>query len=211
MDRDNKTTIFLIRHGQSEINILRPRRIGGMKSNAQLTQTGIEQAKLTSELVREFTFHAFYSSPLDRALKTAEIIAAPHGKPVEKIRGFIENDCGRWEGLSYDEIMKNDREYYDKWMADSEVVPFPEGENYQQVLDRALAALDEIIKRHPGETVLIVSHNAVLKVLIAHALGLPTSKCRSIKTSNLGITVLESKNGRFSVRTLNSIFHLRRF
>ncbi len=211
MGDSSVTTIFLVRHGESEINRLKPRRLGGMKSDAPLTQLGIEQATLTSEFMRDFNIHAFYASPLDRAYRTAEIIAARHGKAVEKVRGFIENDCGRWEGLTYEEIMANERDYYDKWMEHPEVVSLPDGENYLQVQQRALAALDEIVSRHSGETVLIVSHNTVLKVIIARAMDLNISKCRSIKTGNLGITTLESENGRLSARTVNSIFHLKKY
>jgi broad specificity phosphatase PhoE len=211
MDKKGVTTIFLIRHGESEINREKPRRLGGMKSNSPLSELGVEQAELTSRYMRDFAIQAFYSSPLDRAYVTAEIIARPHGKPVGKVQGFIENDCGRWEGKTYEEIMLNEREYYDKWMAHPETVPLPEGEDYRQVQERALAALDEVVARHPGESVVIVSHNTVLKVLISHALGLDLSNSRNVKTGNLGITILESKNEKLSVRTLNSIFHLKKY
>ena len=211
MEKKSVTTIFLIRHGESEINKMKPRRLGGMKSNSPLSELGVEQAELTSKFMRDFTIHAFYSSPLDRAYVTAEIIARPHGKPVEKIQGFIENDCGRWEGKTYEEIMLNEREYYDKWMAHPEAVPLPEGEDYRQVQQRAVAALNAVVARRPGEAVVIVSHNTVLKVMIAHVLGLDLSKSRNVKTSNLGITILESKNETLSVRSFNLVFHLKKY
>ena len=127
------------------------------------------------------------------------------------MQGFIENDCGRWEGRTYEDIMASEREYYDKWMAHPETVPLPEGENYQQVQERALSALNEIVERNTGRTLLVAAHNTVLKVILAHALGLHISQSRNVKTSNLGISILENKNGKLAVRTLNAVFHLKKY
>jgi phosphoserine phosphatase len=148
---------------------LEPRRFRG-RADLKLTDKGIAQAEATARRVAaSWQPRAFYASPLGRTLRTARIIAEPLRLPVQALDTLIDIDYGQWQGLTLDEAK-------DRWPAEAglwhrrpDLARPPGGETLQDVLARGAEALRLIIGRHPQETVLLVGHDSVNRVILLHA------------------------------------------
>jgi broad specificity phosphatase PhoE len=199
---------LLVRHGATENNDARPPRLQGQRLDPGLSDKGHRQAELTGEALAAHTLAAVYASPLGRARETAEAIARPHGLDVQTVDGLIECSVGDWEGRYWAEIQESEPDAYQAFIADPEHNPYAGGESLGEVCDRALPAIGSIVARHLGETVVVVAHNVVNRVLLARLIGLPLGKARTIDQQNCGVNVLRWQKGMLSLRTANAAFHL---
>src|SRR5262249_35583896 len=111
-----KTVLYLIRHGATEANLARPPILHGRKYNPPLAPLGIRQAEATRDFLAIRPLEHCYSSPLRRALQTAEIVATPHGLSPLPIPALTECDIGRWDGLDWQTIRSRDGEAYRHFM-----------------------------------------------------------------------------------------------
>ena len=161
--------LLLVRHGETEWNA--QNRFQG-HSDLPLSEMGKRQALAARRKLAREELHAAYSSDLRRAWETAEIIAAPHQLPLRAEPRLREIHFGEWEGLTSDEIRERYPEASAAYMVDPVNVPPPGGEALSQVATRVQAALDEIVRAHQDETVLLVGHGGTLLVLISLVLGL---------------------------------------
>jgi len=156
------TRLILVRHGETDWN-LEGRWQG--QSDVPLNQRGLEQAaRLARELARTYSIGAIYSSDLSRALHTAEAIAVETGRPVHVDARLRESNLGEWEGLQIQTIQETYREVFDKRVLDPWTVAPPGGETAWEVRQRIADALSDMAARHPGETVVVVTHGFVLAV-----------------------------------------------
>ncbi|MBI4268150.1 MAG: histidine phosphatase family protein, partial [Chloroflexi bacterium] len=165
------TTIILARHGETEWN---REEIFRGRIDVTLNQTGIRQAELLAEYLREAKIEAVYSSPLRRALMTAQPIARYHSLEVEITPALIDIDFGRWQGLSLQQVKAQDTELYELWINNPHEVKIDGGESLAQVRERTMVVVNEAITRFQ-DTVVLVSHRAVNKVIICALLGLDNS------------------------------------
>ena len=157
------TKIIFVRHGHSVANL---KGIFGGRIDVELTETGIAQAKAVSEyILKNYKIDKVYSSTLQRAWKTAEIIASPHDMEVTRDCRLCEIYGGDWEGLFFDEIEKKYPEEFEVWRNDLGNVQTPNGENLHDVQKRGLEAVFEIAHNNSGKTVLIVAHRVLLITL----------------------------------------------
>ncbi|MBI3091310.1 MAG: histidine phosphatase family protein [Candidatus Tectomicrobia bacterium] len=159
--------IYLLRHGETEWN--RQRRVMGSLPIA-LSDTGVQQARALAEALARRPLAAVYSSPLRRAMETAEILAAPHGLAPVPVPGFTELPFGEWEGKSWDELRL--LRLYQDWRADPTSITLPGGGTIAQVQERAVAALERLRAAHPEQRLAVVSHAEVIKCLLCHYLGI---------------------------------------
>lgn len=113
---------------------------------------------------------AFYASDLRRAAETAAIIAAPHHRPVSLVPALREVNFGCWEGLTYDQVCSAYPQAFREWLFHPEETRIPGGESFAEVKARAWAAVRDIVTRHPGETVLAVSHGGTIRAILSAAL-----------------------------------------
>jgi broad specificity phosphatase PhoE len=187
------TEIVLVRHGETEWNVTD--RFRG-RMDIELNSVGIRQAELLSDYLKTWDIEAVYASPLKRTLKTAEIIAEPHGVNVKKVSGLIDFSAGEWEGLSVQEVKEKYGGLFAAWVSHPEKVKIPKGESLDEVTVRAMAVVAEVIRKHKG-IVIMVSHRVVNKVLICALLGLDNSHFWNIKQDNCGITIFSHEGGRF--------------
>jgi broad specificity phosphatase PhoE len=148
-----------------------------------------------------------FTSPLRRARETAEIVAEPHGLAPEPVPHLIECDVGNWEGMSWDDIRTRDRQYYESFERDCATVPYMGGESFQQVQDRAVPAMENVIASSNGH-IAVVTHNIVGRVYVAHVLRIATARAREIQLDNTGISIVDISDGRPKLTTLNSVLHL---
>ncbi len=201
-----RTLMYLIRHGATEANLAKPARLQG-RSDVPLAAFGVKQAEATRDALSHRQFVAAYTSPLVRARRTAEIIA-PYLTP-QSLDAFRECDVGRWEGMDWDAIRRDDAEAYDHYMADPGTHGYPGGETFADVLARTTPAFTELFRKHEGEAFLVVSHHVVNRTYLAATLGLHQQAGRSVALDNCGISVVVQTPERTRVKMWNATVHLR--
>jgi broad specificity phosphatase PhoE len=162
------TRLYLVRHGATQLTAEDrfSGAVGVDLSNEGRAQVGALSRRLVSEPIS-----AVYCSPLSRTVETAQILAEPHElTPVQK-GGLREISHGRWEGLTRPEVEGRFPEEYAAWEADPFTFAPKDGESGVGVLARALPVIREIVVSHAGQSVLVVSHKATLRLLISSLLG----------------------------------------
>ena len=199
------TEIILVRHGETEWNVA---EIFRGRIDIELNETGIKQAAFLAEYLGNLKIDAVYSSPLKRALKTAEIITGYHKLDVEIVLGLIDFNYGRWQGLSHQEVKDKYKEFYTEWISHPERVEIPAGESLDEVRKRARGVVDDVIAKYRG-SVALVSHRVVNKVLICTLLGLDNSYFWNIRQDTCGITTFVYEKGRFILTKHNDTSYLK--
>jgi broad specificity phosphatase PhoE len=167
------TTIVLARHGETDWN-----REGRFQGHADppLNETGRAQAaELSATLARE-EIVAVYSSPLRRAMETAEVIAAAHGLEPIAVAALREVDVGSWEGLTRSEVEQRFPDQYARWLEGGQ--GWEDGETYEQMGKRVVAALLELAASHNGERILAVTHGGPIRAAFAFADGTTHAEAR---------------------------------
>lgn len=197
-DRTLTTRVVLVRHGQSSYNS--ERRIQGRSDASTLTEKGRDDARKVGAALSRLTFAAVYTSPLQRAKQTAEVILDCLTTSPQKLQAsdqLMEIDLPLWEGLLLQEVRDKFPEDYRCWQQRPDellmVVPQQGAREHFPVLalyEQAQQFWQEILPRHEGETILIVGHNGINRALISTALGTSPSRYHSIQQSNCGISVL---------------------
>jgi probable phosphoglycerate mutase len=200
------TRIYLVRHGQTAWN---KEEIFRGRTNVPLDETGLRQAELVGRYFKGMEIHGIYSSPLARARETAEKIAQLHNLKVQPLQGIIDMSFGNWEGQSHRDIQKNDKETYHQWVETPHLVRLPGGESLDDVRMRAMAALDEVIQKHPGKTLVLVTHRVVNKVLISGILGLDSSHFWQIAQDTTAINLIQHRDGKYVLLLMNETCHLK--
>lgn len=200
------TRIILIRHGQTEWN--REERFRG-RVDIDLDEVGLKQAEAAAEWVAQWEVTAIYSSPLKRAMATAEAIAQRLGLQVKPLEGINDMDFGRWQGISIADVRQNYPEFFDLWRYGPEQLRIPDGENLEDVRKRVVATIDDLVAKHQNETVALITHRVVCKVLLCHLLGLDNSHFWQIAQDATAINLFDVWDGRFTVRLINDTCHLR--
>lgn len=200
------TKIILVRHGQTPWN---KDKIFRGSRDIPLNDQGREEARLAGEWLRGETMQAAYCSPLSRARDTGEAIARHHGLMVTDLPGLTDLCYGDWEGLPLTEVKTKYADLYRRWETSPQSVRFPGGETLDEVKARALAAVDEVVQRHPGQTVLLAAHRAVNKVLIAALIGLDNSHFWRIGQDTTAINRFDWTGNAWQIMGLNDTCHLR--
>jgi broad specificity phosphatase PhoE len=150
-----------------------------------------------------------YTSPLARAVETAESIALPHGLAPVPDEGLREIDFGEVEGMAYDEIRASRPELFRAWMETPTAVRFPGGESYADLRGRVLATVSGIREQHAGEAVAIVAHGGVVRVVLADALGLADDAVFRLDQAYGAVSVVDWPGGEPVVRAVNALLYSR--
>jgi broad specificity phosphatase PhoE len=194
--------LLLARHGQSVSNAVR--RFQGAQDVA-LSELGARQAEALGRAIRRLPIAAVYTSPLERARRTAEIAAAGLGVPLTPVDDLRELSLGEWEGRTVEEIRALPGDPYERWVRDPLVCLPPGAEPLPEVQARVVSAMGDIAAAHPnGQQVLVVCHGGVISAYLAHCLGLPLSSIWRLTLSNGSLTEVAPPN----VRSVNSTRHL---
>ena len=196
----------LVRHGQTEWN--RVERFRG-RVDIALNETGIRQAQAAGEILASTPVKAVFSSPLARAFRMADIIAARLGLRVEVLEGLVDFNYGDWQGMSPEEVAAKYPDLHRQWLESPDKVRIPGGESLDDARDRAMGAVADLAARFPDETVLLVSHKIVCKVILLAVLGLDNSRLWQVEQDNAAINIFEcSEAGAFTLLLLNDTCHL---
>jgi broad specificity phosphatase PhoE len=201
------TQLILVRHGQTAWN-KQPRFRS--QADIELDETGIAQAQATANRLYDFSIAAVYSSPLKRAMATAQPIADKFGLSVEPHNGLIDINFGKCQGLTPDEARVQYDYLVDSWLSEPHTITFPEGECLNDVRDRFKPTLNKLITEHGGQTIVLVSHMVALKTVLCSVLGLDNSHFWQIAQDTCAINIVTAKNSKYIISLLNDTCHLNK-
>jgi broad specificity phosphatase PhoE len=199
------TEIILVRHGETQWNV---QEVFRGRIDIELNETGLRQAELLAEYLSRLKIDAVYSSPLKRALNTAQAIASHHKLEVKISPGLLDFDFGKWQGLSHQEVKRRYKKLYAQWLENPHLIRMPDGESLNGVRERALGVVNEVVAKYKG-TIVLVSHRVVNKVLICALLGLDNSHFWNIRQDTCGTTTFAYENERFILTKHNDTSYLR--
>ncbi len=220
------TTLYLIRHGETEGSDTK-RYKGSI--DVPLSEKGIEQVRRTANFIKQHhsirvsecqsiknsdtmtlcrfdtVLSAVYCSDLQRATKSAEIIAGQYGLIPIVNAGFRERNFGAWEGLSFTEIRDKDPAEFESWAVNPLKFSPPDGESTIEVKERVITALDNILSSHPpthpspsrgegkggGENIAIVAHGGVNRIILCHIMGIPLENIFRIEQDFAAVNIIE--------------------
>lgn len=194
-----------MRHGATDWS--QTRRFAGSR-DVPLTAQGRLQVEAVAQALAGTAAAAVYTSPLERARTSAEVIAKPHRLEPVIEPAFREMAFGAWEGLSRDELTTRFPTEAAAWARTPHLVTAPEGEALTAVDARVRAALAAILDQHGGETVILVSHAIVTRLIVLAALGLGPDRLWSVDASPAGITEIEYQDAWATVHRMNTLAHL---
>ena len=176
------TTLYLVRHGESEANAA---GVFAGQTDSPLTAKGREQAKVVARALRPVRFDRIVTSPLSRTKDTAAEIAAGREIPVEAFDDLKEIDVGIAAGKPFDELRglpgaSGDDDGWREW---------PGGESLDQVLRRSLRIIDRLVAESPGKTICIVGHGGVTRIVVSSFMGVLPKLIR-VPATNTNITIV---------------------
>lgn len=180
--------LYLIRHGETEFN-KHFKFIG--RTDAGLSEKGLHQARAVADQLKDVNIKAVYSSDKTRAVQTAEIIAAVHGLEVNRSDCLKEIDFGRWEGLTYDEIMVKDSDLLQRWIDDPVNEAIPDGETWDDFRGRVIDSVNGIIDGEREGCVVVVTHGGPIKLLVSYFKGEDKDVFKSFWPSPGSVYVVE--------------------
>jgi ribonuclease H / adenosylcobalamin/alpha-ribazole phosphatase len=200
------TTALLLRHGQTEMSI--QGRFAG-RGDIPLTPTGTGQAGAAAARLADRGIDLVVSSPLRRAMHTAQAVADAAAAPLIVEDDLVETDFGAWEGLTFAAVMARWPTELAAWQGDANVGP-PDGESFAEVASRVNDALDRLLASHGGQTIVLVSHVTPIKTLVCRALLAPPAAMfrMHLDVASLCETAWFA-DGPAVVRSLNDTGHLR--
>ncbi len=172
---DNTTHILLVRHGATTSTA--DDRFAG-SSDVDLSADGLKQVRALGDRLRGAKIDAAYCSPMHRAILTANAVVQSHGLTPVQLPALREIDHGHWEGVPHKQVEQQFAAEYAAWNADPLNTVIPGGESGKAVLDRAMPALKTIVAKHRGQTVVVVSHKATNRLLIAAFMGMDARRYR---------------------------------
>ena len=200
--------IIFLRHGQAKNNT--DRILAGRTEGVPLTDTGIEQAKHTAELLEKMNISAIYSSPIQRAKHTAEIAGQHNSVDVTIDERLIELDMGKFTGMHYDQIFNSHGNVFMKFYNGELEIAHNGVETFSQVKNRVLSLVDYVIEKHPDENVVLVTHMDPIKAMLSTIVELSPTNLFELIIANASLNIFREKENRFSISGLN-VMHPSRF
>ena len=197
--------LILARHGETAWNV---EKVFRGRADVDLDRVGLKQAELLGKYLSNWELEAIYSSPLRRALDTANMVARYQKVAVRVAEGLTDFDYGEWQSVPEQEVKKLYPALLNEWHSNPHKVRTPGGESLEDVRRRVVELINDILPRHRGN-VLLVSHRVVIKVLICYLLGLDNSHFWNIRQDVCGITTFDHVDGRFVLTRHNDTSHLR--
>jgi len=193
-----------VRHGETEWNA--SRRFQG-HSDMPLSARGLEQARALADALRGESFTRIYTSDLERAYETARVIGAGHGLEIVTDKRLREFNFGKWEGLTWAEIVEKWPQYAHNRPTQARLYAPPGGEQFDDVVARVSSFFDQFRLAQPHETILIVTHAGALHAAIA-ALQPAIVDPLAVTFATASITRIAMEDGSARIMSLNDVRHL---
>jgi broad specificity phosphatase PhoE len=202
------TRLLLVRHGQTAWNAGAGEERFRGRTDLPLDPVGQAQAQAVAGRLRDEPVVAIYTSPLLRAQQTIEVLAGDLHLPIQTHDGLLDIDYGRFQGLTHSEAARAYPDLYAQWHTVPEQVHFPGGERLADVQERLFTLLGELTTRHPNQTVVLVGHQIVNKVLACSLLGLDLDQIWRVQQDTAGIDVFQQVKAAWHTLALNDVCHL---
>jgi alpha-ribazole phosphatase len=199
------TRLLLVRHGETEYNS--SERYWG-STDVALGPAGLSQAQRLRERLSKENIQAVYSSPLKRAMTTAEAIAGSHNLKVIPCPEIKEIDFGKIEGLNFKEVNQLYPEVHQMWLEKSPRMAYPGGESLLQLETRVTRFAERLKPHGPDETVLVVAHSGVLRTMICQLLEMEMRHRWSFRVDLASLNIVETYPQGSILTLLNDITHL---
>jgi probable phosphoglycerate mutase len=204
---DLATKVLLVRHG--DVPGISPERFRG-RTDIELTDRGVAEAHKTADWIARFWQPtAVYTSPLKRCIDTSTAIAKKCEVGVEILPALIDLNYGEWQWQTHEAIAALLPELYHRWRTTPHLMRFPKGESMQELVARAADALRFVIEQHPGETVVLVTHESVNRALLLQVLEQPLSAYWRLAQDPCAINEIAVASNRVAVIRVNETAHLR--
>ena len=200
------TTIYLVRHGENDW--VKKNRLAGWIDGVHLNENGRKQARSVAKRLAPLPISAVYSSPVTRCVETAEYIARQRQLDLIELEDIGEVRYGDWEGKKVKKLTKEKLWFVVQFFPSR--LRFPNGEALREVQFRAVQALERLCTRHPEDSIVVVSHADVIKLVLAHYLGVHMDLFQRIAIAPASVSVLAlPENGTVRILRLNDDGPLR--
>ncbi len=200
--------IIFLRHGQATNNT--ERVLAGRTEGVQLTETGIKQAQHTAELLEHMNISKIYSSPIERAKHTAEIVGKHNSLDVSIDDRLIELDMGKFTGMAYDDIFNSHGNVFMKFYNGELEIAHNGVETFTDVKKRVLGIVDHVIENHPDENIVLVTHMDPIKAMLSTVVDLSPTNLFELIIANASLNIFKERDRKFSISGLN-VMHPSRF
>ncbi len=198
--------LYLVRHGETESN--KQKRYQGW-TESPLSEKGLRQAENAGLFLSRMEVSAVYSSDLNRAVNTAQVIGAARGLKPKVTPLLREIHFGEWEGLTFEEIEKSWGHQISSWLDDPFHKAAPGGETLEKVCQRMRIFLEEVSGIHQdGDRLVAVSHGGSIRALLYNLLSLDLPSFWEIRIDNASISLVRREGEQFKVAYYNRTDHL---
>ncbi len=193
--------IIFLRHGQAKNNT--ERILAGRTEGVPLTDTGIKQAEHTAQLLEQMNISAIYSSPIQRAKHTAEIVGKHNSLDLTIDDRLIELDMGKFTGMPYDEIFNSHGNVFMKFYNGELEIAHNGVETFPAVKKRIIGIVNHTIEKHSDENVLLVTHMDPIKAMLSTVIDLSPTNLYELILPNASLTIFRENDKKFSLSGLN--------
>ena len=196
--------IIFLRHAQAENNT--KRILAGRTEGVPLTKTGIEQAERIAKYLASIDISAIYSSPIERASHTAEIVAK--NCSLEEVvidERLTEIDMGKFTRMNYDDMFAKYGNIFLKFYENDPVIAEHEVETFPDVQKRVLDMVDHVLKKHNNENVILVTHMDPIKSMLAKVMNLLPETLFELIIANASFTIIKEQDKKFSLSAINAM------
>jgi probable phosphoglycerate mutase len=200
--------IIFLRHGQAKNNT--DRILAGRTEGIPLTEAGVKQAEHIAEFLQHMNISAIYSSPIQRAKHTAEIVGKHNSLDVTIDERLIELDMGKFTGMPYNEIINSHGNVFMKFYNGELEIAHNGVETFSDVKKRVLGIVDHVIENHPDENVVLVTHMDPIKAMLSTIVDLSATNLFELIIANASLNIFREKEQKFSISGLN-VMHPSRF
>jgi probable phosphoglycerate mutase len=194
-------SVIFLRHGQAKNNI--ERILTGRTPGVPLTEKGIEQAEKAAKFLEHMNISAIYSSPIERAKHTAEIVGKHNSLDVTIDDRLIELDMGKFTGVPYDEIFSSHGNVFMKFYNGELEIAHNGVETFSEVKKRVLGIVDHVVENHPDQNVVLVTHMDPIKAMLSTIVDLTPENLFELIIANASLNIFREHKRKFSISGLN--------
>ena len=201
-------SIIFLRHGQAKNNT--ERILAGRTPGVPLTDKGLDQAQKAAKFLEEMNISAIYSSPIERAKNTAEIVGQHNSVEVRTDDRLIELDMGKFTGMPYEQIFSSHGNVFMKFYKGELEIAHNGVETFADVKKRVLSIVDHVLDKHPNENVVLVTHMDPIKAMLSTVMSLSPENLYELIIANASLNIFREYNRKFSISGIN-VMHPTRF
>ena len=195
--------IIFLRHAQAENNA--KRILAGRTEGVHLTKTGIEQAEQIAKYLKPLDISAIYSSPIERASHTAEIVAKNNSLDYELDDRITEIEMGKFTRMNYDDMFAKYGNIFLKFYENDPVIAEHEVETFPEVQRRVLDMVTHVVKKHKNENVIFVTHMDPIKSMLSIVMDLKPKTLFELIIANASLTIIKEQENKFSLSAINAM------